>query len=191
MSHKLIILFFSLFSFVLNTDPKQKQKKDKVHEKKIEKPKVSEAKEKPTFNIIKKDSLAPEFTLTEQDSLALLFQNGTVKQIKKNAHASYYHNKFNGRRTASGKRFDNNKYTAAHKKLPFGTNTVPPPLLAQSVIALLMATEFKVLPSAIAPTRLVPCRGRRGRSWRGYAPARRRLASIATHPAEVAPSRAR
>ena len=41
--------------------------------------------------------------------------------LKKNAHASYYHNKFNGRRTASGKTFDNNKYTAAHKKLPFGT----------------------------------------------------------------------
>ena len=40
---------------------------------------------------------------------------------KKNAHASYYHNKFNGRKTASGKRFDNSKLTAAHKKLPFGT----------------------------------------------------------------------
>ena len=30
-------------------------------------------------------------------------------------------NKFNGRKTASGKRFSNNKYTAAHRKLPFGT----------------------------------------------------------------------
>jgi rare lipoprotein A len=40
---------------------------------------------------------------------------------KKNAHASYYHNKFNGRRTASGSKFDNEKYTAAHRKLPFGT----------------------------------------------------------------------
>ena len=29
--------------------------------------------------------------------------------------------KFNGRKTASGRRFDNNKYTAAHRKLPFGT----------------------------------------------------------------------
>jgi len=43
------------------------------------------------------------------------------KLFKKNAHASYYHNKFNGKRTASGKRFDNNKYTAAHRKFPFGT----------------------------------------------------------------------
>nr|WP_233549862.1 MULTISPECIES: septal ring lytic transglycosylase RlpA family protein [unclassified Flavobacterium] len=47
--------------------------------------------------------------------------NSKLKIYKKSAHASYYHNKFNGKRTASGKRFDNNKYTAAHKKLPFGT----------------------------------------------------------------------
>jgi rare lipoprotein A len=40
---------------------------------------------------------------------------------KKNAHASYYHDKFNGRKTASGKKFDNKKLTAAHKKFPFGT----------------------------------------------------------------------
>jgi rare lipoprotein A len=50
--------------------------------------------------------------------------NSTVlkfKLFKKNAHASYYADKFTGRRTASGKRFDNSKYTAAHRKLPFGT----------------------------------------------------------------------
>ncbi|MBL0739007.1 septal ring lytic transglycosylase RlpA family protein [Flavobacterium sp. GN10] len=41
--------------------------------------------------------------------------------FKKNAHASYYHDKFNGRKTASGKRFNNNELTAAHKKFPFGT----------------------------------------------------------------------
>lgn len=43
------------------------------------------------------------------------------KPFKKSVHASYYHNKFNGKRTASGQRFDNKKYTAAHRKLPFGT----------------------------------------------------------------------
>ena len=41
--------------------------------------------------------------------------------FKKEARASYYADKFNGRKTASGRKFDNNKYTAAHKKLPFGT----------------------------------------------------------------------
>lgn len=35
--------------------------------------------------------------------------------------ASYYGDEFNGRRTASGEIFDNNKMTAAHKTLPFGT----------------------------------------------------------------------
>jgi rare lipoprotein A len=40
---------------------------------------------------------------------------------KKGAHASYYADKFHGRRTASGALFDMNKYTAAHKKFPFGT----------------------------------------------------------------------
>ncbi|MBF4485645.1 septal ring lytic transglycosylase RlpA family protein [Flavobacterium sp. CSZ] len=44
-----------------------------------------------------------------------------LKLHTEKAHASYYHDKFNGRKTASGKKFDNNKLTAAHKKLPFGT----------------------------------------------------------------------
>ena len=45
----------------------------------------------------------------------------TLQLYKKNAHASYYHDKFNGKKTASGVRFDNDKLTAAHKKFPFGT----------------------------------------------------------------------
>lgn len=43
------------------------------------------------------------------------------KPYKKSVHASYYHNKFNGKRTSSGQRFSNDKYTAAHRKFPFGT----------------------------------------------------------------------
>lgn len=35
--------------------------------------------------------------------------------------ASWYGGKFNGRKTASGEIFDTNKFTAAHKTLPFGT----------------------------------------------------------------------
>jgi|GEM_PF-2441308 rare lipoprotein A (peptidoglycan hydrolase) len=35
--------------------------------------------------------------------------------------ASYYGKEFNGRKTASGERFDMNKCTAAHRTLPFGT----------------------------------------------------------------------
>ena len=35
--------------------------------------------------------------------------------------AAYYSNVFQGRRTASGERYDKNAYTAAHKRLPYGT----------------------------------------------------------------------
>lgn len=35
--------------------------------------------------------------------------------------ASFYHNKFNGRKTASGELFSNKKMTAANNFLPFGT----------------------------------------------------------------------
>jgi rare lipoprotein A len=38
-----------------------------------------------------------------------------------NGRASYYGAKFNGRRTASGERYDPRKMTAAHKSLPLGT----------------------------------------------------------------------
>jgi rare lipoprotein A len=71
---------------------------------------------------VKKDS---EFDLnssvtavdtTETDSSSIVY-----KLFKVNAHASYYHDKFNGRKTASGEIFDNNLYTAAHKLLKFGT----------------------------------------------------------------------
>ena len=44
-----------------------------------------------------------------------------LKMYKTDVLATYYHDKFNGRKTTSGERFDNTKYTAAHKSLPFGT----------------------------------------------------------------------
>jgi rare lipoprotein A len=55
----------------------------------------------------------------QSDSLTFLATKFTL--YKKGVHASYYHDKFHGRRTASGKPYDKNKYTAAHKTLPFGT----------------------------------------------------------------------
>ena len=48
------------------------------------------------------------------------FTNNTV-DAKKTSYASYYHDKFNGRKTASGEVFDNSKLTAANMRLPFGT----------------------------------------------------------------------
>lgn len=44
-----------------------------------------------------------------------------VEIVHEETKASYYHDKFNGKKTASGEVFSNKKYTAAHKTLPFGT----------------------------------------------------------------------
>lgn len=73
---------------------------------------------------IPNDSLNKDkiFTLQQEPILDSLFIGaGTFKFYKKNAHASYYANKFHNHKTASGKKYDKNKLTAAHKKLPFGT----------------------------------------------------------------------
>lgn len=67
-----------------------------------------------TFSMV---ASAQEIPVNIEESKEI--ENTTL--YKKDVHASYYHDKFNGRKTASGKRFDNNKLTAAHKKLPFGT----------------------------------------------------------------------
>lgn len=68
----------------------------------------SQEKPKPTkvIDTIKKDTIKPVEKL---------------EMYHKSAHASYYANKFNGRRTASGARFNNKEMTCAHRKLPFGT----------------------------------------------------------------------
>jgi rare lipoprotein A len=48
--------------------------------------------------------------------------NANTKIIKtENGSASYYADKFHGRTTANGEKYDKNKMTAAHKKLPFGS----------------------------------------------------------------------
>lgn len=83
---------------------------------------------------IKKDSIKLDTIKTETiksdtvkiDSIAVVDSlsvesNFNYKLHLKRAHASYYANKFNGKKTASGTRFDNNKLTAAHRKFAFGT----------------------------------------------------------------------
>lgn len=65
--------------------------------------------------------LPTETDLTDEDTTSNEESDYVIHSTGK---ASYYGNKFNGRKTASGERFDNNKYTAAHKKLPFGTEII-------------------------------------------------------------------
>lgn len=123
MRNKILFLVFSLvlaftISSFTNGNPQQKEKNKgkttiptvKKNEKFIKEKKVDSLK-------------LPEKSVAIQllDSIKKTQEFNKLKLHKKNAHASYYHNKFNGRRTASGEIFDNNKYTAAHKNLPFGT----------------------------------------------------------------------
>ncbi|SFH81462.1 septal ring lytic transglycosylase RlpA family protein [Halpernia frigidisoli] len=49
------------------------------------------------------------------------FKSGANLDSVKTSFASYYHSKFNGKKTASGEIFSNTKMTAANKSLPFGT----------------------------------------------------------------------
>jgi len=89
------LLFFSIFSFKT---------------KRFEQPALQ--------RLILKDTIKND--LIKNDSIKIE-ANYRFKLYKKGAHASYYGDKFTGRKTASGQIFDNQKYTAAHKKLPFGT----------------------------------------------------------------------
>ncbi|HMU08138.1 MAG TPA: septal ring lytic transglycosylase RlpA family protein [Kaistella sp.] len=54
-------------------------------------------------------------------TLGLFSFKNNATDAKKTSFASYYHDKFNGRKTASGEIFSNAKLTAAHRTLPFGT----------------------------------------------------------------------
>ena len=59
--------------------------------------------------------------------LAGLLTLGTVTTASaetQKGYASFYHDKFQGRTTASGAAFDQNQLTAAHRFLPFGTEVV-------------------------------------------------------------------
>lgn len=72
---------------------------------------------------IQKDTLVNKEKMIQliQMGDSLVEIRGNFISYKKNAHASYYADKFHGKRTASGKIYNMNAMTAAHKKLPFGT----------------------------------------------------------------------
>ncbi len=48
-------------------------------------------------------------------------QDSVSVQSKQIGIASFYANKFNGRKTSSGEKFSQDSLTAAHKTIPFGT----------------------------------------------------------------------
>lgn len=123
----LIITSLTLLSFTFihpknkQEDPKKTKQEDpkKTKVAEVQKLKLEELKK------VKADSIKKIKNVTvvteEITGDSLVVYKGKFKPYKKKAHASYYADKFNGRRTASGRKYDKNKLTAAHKKLPFGT----------------------------------------------------------------------
>lgn len=68
-------------------------------------------------------------TMAAATAASLAFALVSMTALPQDAHAgpavgaaSYYGKRFQGRRTASGERFNMNAMTAAHRTLPFGTN---------------------------------------------------------------------
>ncbi|WP_428223715.1 septal ring lytic transglycosylase RlpA family protein [Flavobacterium sp.] len=70
------------------------------------------------LDTVKKDSLKDSLTI---DSLSIETGLYNYKLYKSKGTASYYANRFNGKRTASGERYYSDKLTAAHRRLSFGT----------------------------------------------------------------------
>lgn len=70
-------------------------------------------------SITQKPKLKVTDTIKRKDSIVKPLEK--LEMYHKSAHASYYADKFTGRRTASGSIFHNTDMTCAHLKLPFGT----------------------------------------------------------------------
>ena len=125
MTQKILIVLLSCLSVLtISGQEKKAQQKEKPKEKTTKTTDVKETKEQVKVvasTTVDTTKLKLKTIVEEIDTIKDPLLNANFKLLKKKAHASYYHQRFHGRRTASGKKFDNNAYTAAHKKLPFGT----------------------------------------------------------------------
>ncbi|MDO4783340.1 MAG: septal ring lytic transglycosylase RlpA family protein [Capnocytophaga felis] len=92
-----------------------KTNRAKAHKKKVSAKKKSTKPQKK--NVSKKITHQQETKSTPVKNAVLL----PTEPYKKQVIATYYHDKFNGRKTANGTIFDNTRQTAAHRTLPFGT----------------------------------------------------------------------
>ena len=63
----------------------------------------------------------PDGNITRQDLANLIYRFYTLEEGRTYGRASYYADYFEGRGTASGEKFAQELYTAAHLTLPFGS----------------------------------------------------------------------
>lgn len=77
------------------------------------------------FRPLKKFKACPRLAMRILPIFAiLLLFTACSKKLVETGKASYYADKFKGRPTANGEKFRQNKRTAAHKTLPFGTRVI-------------------------------------------------------------------
>lgn len=72
-----------------------------------------------SIKVVDKSNLVQKELEKINEELTNLEESVTVAH--ENCTASYYHDRFVGKKTASGTTFNNRELTAAHKTLPFGT----------------------------------------------------------------------
>jgi len=104
----LVMSIIALFTYSFNVKTAIDKKQEPKNKQEVKK----------NQDTVKKSKFTTDLEL-EIDSV--IAYKGKFKPYKKNAHASYYADRFHNKRTASGKIYNMNKLTAAHKKLPFGT----------------------------------------------------------------------
>lgn len=116
-----VTVLISSFTYFKGIDLQQEPKQKEFQKKTLKK----ETKKEQNLKIkLQEDSIKKDNTLVVQKDIiidTLHLEKDKYKLFKEKAHASYYADRFHGKKTASGKLFDMNKLTAAHKKLPFGT----------------------------------------------------------------------
>lgn len=72
------------------------------------------------YNKLKKKKKKEKETVAQQKKVPNKTTTKTKGKVEK-GEASYYADKFHGRPTASGEKYNKKAFTAAHKTLPFGT----------------------------------------------------------------------
>ena len=121
---KSITLFFLLAVISLVSGQNTKKDKQQIPAPKTTSTQIISAKSAAQKNQVLKDSIKKNKEVVEIqekkiDSLVTVL--GIFKPFKKEGHASYYADRFTGKKTANGSRFVNIQQTEAHKRLPFGT----------------------------------------------------------------------
>ena len=116
-----LFIFLAFLGIVIGQTSNKEKNKTLKYKDSVTKNKSAVAKIEKMLAIDTVKKNKPLFDQQEVIIDSLFIGTGMFKLYKKSAHASYYADKFHNRKTASGKKYDKNKFSAAHKKLPFGT----------------------------------------------------------------------